>query len=77
VACGSAANCANAQVKLASPHAPMKPTNFIYTGLPTTIFEEMSRLAMAHKAVNLARVSGCGRAGRYPPRCREAPTRRA
>jgi aspartate/methionine/tyrosine aminotransferase len=31
----------------------MKPTNSIYTGLPTTIFEEMSRLAMAHKAVNL------------------------
>jgi aspartate/methionine/tyrosine aminotransferase len=31
----------------------MKPTNSIYTGLPTTIFEEMSRLAIAHKAVNL------------------------
>ncbi len=31
----------------------MKPTNSIYTGLPTTIFEEMSRLAMAHQAVNL------------------------
>jgi aspartate/methionine/tyrosine aminotransferase len=31
----------------------MKPTNSIYTGLPTTVFEEMSRLAMAHKAVNL------------------------
>ncbi|MYZ49903.1 aminotransferase [Propylenella binzhouense] len=31
----------------------MKPTNSIYTGLPTTIFEEMSRLAMAHGAVNL------------------------
>jgi N-succinyldiaminopimelate aminotransferase len=31
----------------------MKPTNSIYTGLPTTIFEEMSRLAVAHKAVNL------------------------
>ena len=31
----------------------MKSTNSIYTGLPTTIFEEMSRLAMAHKAVNL------------------------
>jgi aspartate/methionine/tyrosine aminotransferase len=31
----------------------MKATNSIYTGLPTTIFEEMSRLAMAHKAVNL------------------------
>ena len=25
----------------------MKPTNSIYTGLPTTIFEEMSRLALA------------------------------
>jgi aspartate/methionine/tyrosine aminotransferase len=31
----------------------MKPTNSIYTGLPTTIFEEMSRLAVAHGAVNL------------------------
>ena len=31
----------------------MKPTNSVYTGLPTTIFEEMSRLAMAHQAVNL------------------------
>jgi aspartate/methionine/tyrosine aminotransferase len=31
----------------------MKPTNSVYTGLPTTIFEEMSRLAMTHKAVNL------------------------
>ena len=31
----------------------MKATNSIYTGLPTTIFEEMSRLAMAHGAVNL------------------------
>jgi aspartate/methionine/tyrosine aminotransferase len=31
----------------------MKPTNSIYTGLPTTIFEEMSRLAIANKAVNL------------------------
>jgi aspartate/methionine/tyrosine aminotransferase len=31
----------------------MKPTNSVYTGLPTTIFEEMSRLAIAHKAVNL------------------------
>ncbi|MGQ7793775.1 aminotransferase [Faunimonas sp. B44] len=31
----------------------MKPTNSIYTGLPTTIFEEMSRLALAHGAVNL------------------------
>jgi aspartate/methionine/tyrosine aminotransferase len=31
----------------------MKPTNSIYTGLPTTIFEEMSRLAIAHGAVNL------------------------
>ena len=31
----------------------MKPTNSIYTGLPTTIFEEMSRLAMTHQAVNL------------------------
>jgi len=33
--------------------AAMKPTNSIYTGLPTTIFEEMSRLAVAHGAVNL------------------------
>src|SRR5690606_22792549 len=31
----------------------VKPTNSIYTGLPTTIFEEMSRLAIAHGAVNL------------------------
>ena len=31
----------------------MKPTNSVYTGLPTTIFEEMSRLALAHGAVNL------------------------
>ncbi len=31
----------------------MKPTNSVYTGLPTTIFEEMSRLAIAHEAVNL------------------------
>ena len=31
----------------------MKPTNSVYTGLPTTIFEEMSRLAIAHNAVNL------------------------
>src|SRR5688572_20674506 len=31
----------------------MKATNSIYTGLPTTIFEEMSRLAIAHGAVNL------------------------
>jgi N-succinyldiaminopimelate aminotransferase len=31
----------------------MQPTNSVYTGLPTTIFEEMSRLAMAHDAVNL------------------------
>lgn len=31
----------------------MQPTNSIYTGLPTTIFEEMSRLAIAHGAVNL------------------------
>ena len=31
----------------------MKHTNAVYTGLPTTIFEEMSRLAIAHEAVNL------------------------
>ncbi len=31
----------------------MKPTNTVYTGLPTTIFEAMSRLAIAHEAVNL------------------------
>ena len=35
----------------------MKPTNSVYTGLPTTIFEEMSRLAMAHGSVNLGQ--GC------------------
>ena len=32
---------------------PMKSTNPIYTGLPTTIFEVMSRLAIEHKAINL------------------------
>ncbi|WP_417684795.1 aminotransferase [Roseibium sp.] len=31
----------------------MKPTNPVFTGLETTIFETMSRLAMAHGAVNL------------------------
>ncbi len=31
----------------------MKPTNSIYTGLPTTVFETMSRLALAHDAINL------------------------
>jgi len=31
----------------------MKPTNPIYTGLPTTIFEVMSRLAIEQKAINL------------------------
>lgn len=31
----------------------MPTTNSVYTGLPTTIFEVMSRLAMEHKAVNL------------------------
>lgn len=31
----------------------MPATNSTYTGLPTTIFEVMSRLAMAHDAVNL------------------------
>lgn len=31
----------------------MKPTNPIFTGIETTIFETMSRLAMAHDAVNL------------------------
>lgn len=31
----------------------MKPTNSIYTGLPTTIFETMSRLAIQHGAINL------------------------
>ena len=31
----------------------MKPTNPVYTGLPTTIFEVMSRLALEHKAINL------------------------
>ncbi|WP_319533694.1 aminotransferase [uncultured Cohaesibacter sp.] len=31
----------------------MKPTNQIYTGLPTTIFETMSRLAAQHGAINL------------------------
>lgn len=31
----------------------MRPTNPIFTGMPTTIFEVMSRLAAEHKAVNL------------------------
>lgn len=35
----------------------MPATNSVYTGLPTTIFEVMSRLAMAHKAVNLGQGS--------------------
>ncbi len=31
----------------------MKPTNSVYTGQPTTVFEEMSRLAIANSAINL------------------------
>lgn len=31
----------------------MKPTNPVYTGLPTTIFEVMSRLANEHGSINL------------------------
>ncbi|MBN8998366.1 MAG: aminotransferase class I/II-fold pyridoxal phosphate-dependent enzyme, partial [Rhizobiales bacterium] len=31
----------------------MKSTNPIYTGLPTTIFEVMSRLAIEHGSINL------------------------
>lgn len=31
----------------------MKSTNPIFTGLPTTIFEAMSRLAISHNAINL------------------------
>ena len=31
----------------------MKPTNLVFTGLETTIFETMSRLANEHGAVNL------------------------
>lgn len=31
----------------------MRPTHPLYTGMPTTIFEVMSRLAIAHNAVNL------------------------
>ncbi len=31
----------------------MKTTNPVYTGLPMTIFEVMSRLAIEHKAINL------------------------
>jgi aspartate/methionine/tyrosine aminotransferase len=31
----------------------VKPTNSVYTGLPTTVFETMSRLALAHDAINL------------------------
>ena len=31
----------------------MKTTNPVYTGLPTTIFEVMSRLAIEHGSINL------------------------
>ncbi len=31
----------------------MKSTNSVFTGLPTTVFEAMSRLAMEHGAINL------------------------
>ncbi len=31
----------------------MKPTNPVFTGLETTIFEAMSRLAREHGAINL------------------------
>ncbi|MEP3275280.1 MAG: aminotransferase [Stappiaceae bacterium] len=31
----------------------MKPTNPVFTGVKTTVFETMSRLAMAHDAINL------------------------
>ncbi len=31
----------------------MKATNPVYTGLPTTVFEVMSRLAIEHNAINL------------------------
>lgn len=31
----------------------MRPTHPLYTGMPTTIFEVMSRLAIEHEAVNL------------------------
>ncbi|GHB19921.1 aminotransferase [Pseudovibrio japonicus] len=31
----------------------MKPTNTVFTGLETTVFERMSRLASEHKAINL------------------------
>ena len=31
----------------------MKTTNPVFTGLPTTIFEVMSRLAIAEGAINL------------------------
>ncbi len=31
----------------------MKPTNTVFTGLETTVFERMSRLAMEHTAINL------------------------
>ncbi|WP_299480923.1 aminotransferase [uncultured Roseibium sp.] len=31
----------------------MKPSNPVFTGIETTVFETMSRLAMAHNAVNL------------------------
>lgn len=31
----------------------MKPTNSVFTGIETTVFERMSRLAMEHQAINL------------------------
>lgn len=36
-----------------SAGSAMKTTNPTYTGLPTTIFEAMSRLAIEHKSINL------------------------
>ena len=31
----------------------MKPTNSVFSGLGTTVFEVMSRLAMEHGSINL------------------------
>jgi hypothetical protein len=49
----------------------MRPTHPLYTGMPTTIFEVMSRLAIEHKAVNLGQgfPDVDGPQGGSPSRC--------
>ena len=41
------------QVTKTAGNGGFKPTNDVYTGLPTTVFEVMSRLANEHGAINL------------------------